>query len=219
MSISGRKSLGSQLPDDQSSSRKVPGQVDQDGDGVAEQRRQIDVLNDVADHERLSDDDPFVTLDDEDERKVLGATLPLDGDGMGFSRQDFPVNVQVVEGPPGPEGPEGPPGPEGPQGPAGPAGPEGPAGPGVAWFEAEYRFAAADRWKVLSYTGDDLSAINIYEDQTLAVHLWSNALSYDGGGKLIQTLLTRISDSATLTKTFTYDGGDNLVSVDENLTP
>jgi hypothetical protein len=84
-------------------------------------------------------------------------------------------------------------------------------------LELEYRFGVVDRFKEYVYTGDDLTAINIWTDSGMTVQLFSKAFSYTSGN-LTTITLTRISDSATLIKTLSYDMNDNLESIDIDIT-
>jgi len=79
-------------------------------------------------------------------------------------------------------------------------------------MEMEFKTASLLYYKTFSYTGASLTAYNIYTNNTLLVQLFSKALTYDLTGKLTQTVLTRISDSATLTCTYAYTGV-NLTSI------
>ena len=78
-------------------------------------------------------------------------------------------------------------------------------------LEMEFKAVNLYYYKEFSYTGTQLTGIDIYEDDTKAIALFSKTLTYVDN-KLSQTDLTRISDSATLTKTFAYVGA-NLTSI------
>ena len=58
----------------------------------------------------------------------------------------------------------------------------------------------------------DLSAIQIYEDDTKAVHLFEKLLTYTSSALLTGILITDKVNNNTLTKTLSYDGNDNLIS-------
>ena len=90
-------------------------------------------------------------------------------------------------------------------------GPISPAEKDALELELEYKFSSPDRYKELSYTGDQLTNVGTWEDNTKVVKLWNKDLSYTGD-QLTQTVLTRISDSATVTKDFVYSG-DQLTQV------
>jgi hypothetical protein len=81
-------------------------------------------------------------------------------------------------------------------------------------MELEMEFKAANLYcyKEYSYTGSNLTGVTIYTDNTKVTTLFTKTLSYSGT-KLTQTVLTRITDAATLTKTYTYTGG-KLISVE-----
>lgn len=74
-------------------------------------------------------------------------------------------------------------------------------------LELEMGFIASksDNFTKLTYTGSTLTKIEIFEDNTMAVKLLQKDLTY-AGGQLTQVVITRTSDSATLTKTLTYAG-------------
>jgi hypothetical protein len=80
-------------------------------------------------------------------------------------------------------------------------------------LELEFEAVAHDvtTHKVLGYTGGQLTSINLYTDNILTTQIFNKTLSYTGS-KLVSTVLTRISDSATLTKNFNYAGND-LISI------
>ena len=78
-------------------------------------------------------------------------------------------------------------------------------------IEMEFKAAKLYYYKEFSYTGSTLTGINIYEDNTKAVTLFSKILTYVSN-ELTETNLTRISDSATLKKVFAYTDS-KLVSI------
>ena len=79
-------------------------------------------------------------------------------------------------------------------------------------LEGEYKVASLNAFKELLYTGSNLTTINIWETSAKLTLVYTKTLSYTGD-QLTQTVLTRQSDSATLTKDFTYSG-DNLSSIE-----
>lgn len=79
-------------------------------------------------------------------------------------------------------------------------------------LEGEYRIASLNAFKELLYTGDNLTTINIWETSAKLTKIYEKTLSYTGD-KLTQMVLVRQSDSATLTKDFSYSG-DNLISIE-----
>lgn len=81
-------------------------------------------------------------------------------------------------------------------------------------LELEMSFKAANlsNYKEFTYTAGDLTGIDIYEDDTKAVKLFNKIFTCISG-TLTQLVLTRVSDSATLTKDFNYDINENLESI------
>lgn len=82
-------------------------------------------------------------------------------------------------------------------------------------IEMEMAFKASNinNYKELIYNATDLIEIDYYTDNTKITKLFDKILSYNSG-KLVQTILTRIDDGSTLTKSFSYDINDNLESVE-----
>ena len=78
-------------------------------------------------------------------------------------------------------------------------------------LEMEFKAAQLTTFTEFAYTGNNLTTADIYVDATKIVKLFNKVLSYTGN-TLTTTVLTRISDSATLTKTFTY-AGNKLASI------
>ena len=72
-------------------------------------------------------------------------------------------------------------------------------------MELEYRTTNLSNFKVLLYTGNKLTTVNIYEDNTKTVLMFNKALSYTGNN-LTSTILTRLSDGAVLSKALVYTG-------------
>lgn len=79
-------------------------------------------------------------------------------------------------------------------------------------LEMEFKASQLSNFKELLYTGNNLTTVNTYTDNTMTVLLFNKTLSYTGN-KLTQTVLTRISDGAVVTKDLTYSG-NNLISVE-----
>ncbi len=79
-------------------------------------------------------------------------------------------------------------------------------------WELSRSIALNNYYKKLLYTLDDLTAVEIYEDNTETVLQYSKSLTYTMGD-LTSVVITRAIDSATATKTLTYTLG-NLTSVD-----
>jgi hypothetical protein len=90
------------------------------------------------------------------------------------------------------------------------------AGLGGASLELEmemaFKQANLTNYKVLTWTLGQLTAIDIWETPAMLVQLFGKTFSYTGD-QLDQTVLTRMSDSATLTRSLAYDIDGNLVSV------
>jgi len=78
-------------------------------------------------------------------------------------------------------------------------------------MELEFKEAYLLYYKEFGYTGDDLTSIDIYTDASKGTKLFSKLLSY-AVGVLSSTVLTRMSDLATLTKNYAYADG-KLVSI------
>lgn len=72
-------------------------------------------------------------------------------------------------------------------------------------LQMAFRAAQLTNYKQLLYTGNNLTTVNIYEDNTLANLLFTKSLSYTGNN-LTSVVLTRISDGAIVTKTLSYTG-------------
>lgn len=78
-------------------------------------------------------------------------------------------------------------------------------------LEMEFKATKLYYYKEFTYTDNKLTDVDVYEDDTKTVQLFNKTLTYTES-KLTQTDLTRISDSAVVTKTFSYID-DNLVSI------
>lgn len=82
-------------------------------------------------------------------------------------------------------------------------------------LEDQYAAAYASCSTTYGYTGDVLDTITVWTDGTKTVALFTVALTYDGGtGLLTSRVVTRVSDGATLTKTYSYDGSSRLTDID-----
>jgi hypothetical protein len=79
-------------------------------------------------------------------------------------------------------------------------------------LEMEFKAVKLYCYKEFTYVDGQLTGVNVYEDNTKTVQLFNKILAYTGS-RLTQTVLTRISDGATLTKDFVYDVDNNLESV------
>lgn len=76
----------------------------------------------------------------------------------------------------------------------------------------DLQFAQINRFVKFTYTDGDLTKKEIFEDNTETVKLFNVDYVYVNGD-LDNIEVTRLSDSASHTKTFNYTGG-NLVSID-----
>lgn len=79
-------------------------------------------------------------------------------------------------------------------------------------MEMAFKTANLTNYKVLTWTLGQLTAIDIWTNPGMTVKLFNKVLSYTGD-QLTSTVLTRITDSATLTKTLAYDIDDNLINI------
>ena len=83
----------------------------------------------------------------------------------------------------------------------------------TAYLDIELLLKAGtnNRYKVFTYTGDNVTNQKVYEDNTLASLLYDIDYTYSGDN-LSSIVVERLSDSFTYTKTFTYLS-DNLISI------
>lgn len=72
-------------------------------------------------------------------------------------------------------------------------------------MEMEFIAAKANYYQEFFYTGNQLTSAGVWTTAAKIEKLFGKTLTY-AGNKLTQTLLTRVSDGATLTKTFAYTG-------------
>lgn len=78
----------------------------------------------------------------------------------------------------------------------------------VLEMELAHKFASSNNYKEMIFDVDgQLTDVNIYADNTKTIQLFSLELSYTNS-QLTQSVLTRISDGATLTKTLVYNGSE-----------
>jgi len=81
-------------------------------------------------------------------------------------------------------------------------------------LEMAFKTANLTNYKEFGYDIDNsLNLITIYENDTKAVTLFTKSLIYTNGN-LSQTVLTRITDSAILTKDISYDINGLLESIE-----
>jgi len=83
----------------------------------------------------------------------------------------------------------------------------------IIQIELDLKLDTNNRYKVFSYTGDDLTQQLIYEDNTMSTLLFTVDYTYTGTN-LTQIDVTRESDSFTYTKVLTYDINDVLQNID-----
>lgn len=88
-------------------------------------------------------------------------------------------------------------------------------------IEMQMRFVASklENYKELTYTGDLLTNISVYNSPLKITKIFNQDLIYDGNNLLIRTELTRISDNILLSKTFAYDSNQVLVGMEQLRTP
>lgn len=73
-------------------------------------------------------------------------------------------------------------------------------------MEMDFVAAKANYYKELSYTGANLTGVDIWTDAGKTEQIFGKVLTYTGAD-LSQTVLTRISDSITLIKDLVYTAG------------
>ena len=81
-------------------------------------------------------------------------------------------------------------------------------------LETAFKASAAFHYKELVYTGELLTQMNVWTDNTMTTKLFQIDYTYTGE-QLTTVVVTRISDSATLTKTLAYTG-DTLDSIEKS---
>lgn len=80
-------------------------------------------------------------------------------------------------------------------------------------LQLAFKVANSSHFKELIFTSGQLTNISIYTNSGKAIKLFNKNLTY-ASGLLSQVLLTRISDSKTITKNLIYDGNNNLQTID-----
>jgi len=80
-------------------------------------------------------------------------------------------------------------------------------------LEMGFKTANLSNYKEFEYTDSILSSITIYTDDTKGTTLFRKNLTYDINDILTQVMLTRVSPSAALIKSFAYDGNNNLSTI------
>jgi len=82
--------------------------------------------------------------------------------------------------------------------------------------ELAFNSAYDDHYTELSYTGDLVSSVDIWEDSGKTTKLFTRTLSYSGVNVISVVTVDEIA-SNTLTKTLAYSG-DNITSITTSLT-
>lgn len=71
---------------------------------------------------------------------------------------------------------------------------------------------SVQRYKEFTYTGDNISKIDIYTDSSKTTHIYECILTYTGDD-LTEMSVERVSDGFTYLKEFTYDSNGNILNV------
>ena len=81
-------------------------------------------------------------------------------------------------------------------------------------IDLDFKTAYTTYYHELQYdsVNSNLSAVQIYEDDTKTTHLFEKLLTYTSTALLTSVSLTDKVNNNTLTKTLSYDGNDNLIS-------
>jgi hypothetical protein len=85
-----------------------------------------------------------------------------------------------------------------------------------ASLEEVYNYAYSNHYTEFTYTGDDLTSIDVWEDSGKILKLFSRILTYTGDN-LTKVTTTDEINSTTLVKDLAYSG-DNLVNIVKTLT-
>lgn len=84
----------------------------------------------------------------------------------------------------------------------------------ISHIEAELQMTATiSRFVEFTYTGDNISAKKVYTDNTKTTQIYDVVYNYTGEN-LSSIDVTRVIDSFSYTKTFTYNVGGDLISID-----
>lgn len=72
-----------------------------------------------------------------------------------------------------------------------------------------------DYFNELSYSDGNLSAINVYVDNTKTQHLFNKVFTYDATKRLISVVTTKYAelDNVIYTQTIAYDSDGNVMSI------
>lgn len=74
-------------------------------------------------------------------------------------------------------------------------------------LEEAYKIAYTTDYKEFTYTGSDITKVEIWEDDTKAVKLFTKDITYTSGN-ITQTVITDEITGKVLTSTFAYSGGN-----------
>ena len=83
----------------------------------------------------------------------------------------------------------------------------------VIEFLDSFTYAQKEGYKVFNYTGDNITEILVYADNTLAELLYTVTLTYTGDN-LTTKEIVKTDGSYTLTKTFSYDINGNITTIE-----
>lgn len=126
-------------------------------------------------------------------------------------------DLMASKGETGETGATGPQGPQGPQGLPGADGVYSRCDELILEMEMAFKTSNPCYYKEFIYNVDkQLTEINIYTDSTSNVLLFSKVLTYNAEKQLIQIDLTRSSDGAIVTSSFTYNVSKQLISIEKS---
>jgi len=155
-----------------------------------------------------------VVVTDNDKKITVNSTQPKEKVVTGTVEKNVVIDPgqekQRVVTKEGTKGDIGPQGLTGPQGPIGPAGADGSDGAisivDVDTLELEMEFILSNltNFKETIFTDGLLTNLSTYTTPIKTTKLFNKDFTYVAG-QLTQLVLTRVSDSATLTKEFTYN--------------
>ena len=124
------------------------------------------------------------------------------------------VELGLRKGDKGDQGDVGPDGPPGIQGPAGNDGAFTAADELALEMEIAFKSANINNFRELIFTSGLLTNLSIYTDSGKSTKLFNKDLTYDVNDTLTTIVLTRISDSVTLTKNLIYNLDGSLKSIE-----
>jgi len=159
--------------------------------------------------------DKKIVIDDgQEKQKVVTGTVEKN---VAIDPGQEKQRVVVKKGPKGDVGPQGPAGAQGIQGPAGSDGADGAMTiVDVDTLEMEMAFTLTNllNFKETSFTSGLLTNISTYTNSGKSIKLFNKDFIYDSNEILTTIILTRISDSNTLTKNLLYNIDGTLKSID-----